>query len=81
MRTLSASYTLPGSIVQKIGASRGTITVAGQNLFRLWTAQDESFGHPITDPEIGKESTALDNYNQESWPQLTTFTTTIRLTF
>lgn len=81
LRTLSASYSFPRSLVRKIGASRGTITIAGQNLIRLWTAEDESFGHPITDPEIGKESTALDTYNQELWPQFTTITTTIRLTF
>jgi TonB-linked SusC/RagA family outer membrane protein len=81
LRTLSASYTLPGSLVGRIGASRGTITLAGQNLMRLWTAEDEMFGHRVTDPEIGKEGTALDTYNQESWPQFTTITTSIRLSF
>jgi TonB-linked SusC/RagA family outer membrane protein len=81
LRTLSASYTLPGSLVGRIGASRGTITLAGQNLMRLWTAEDEKFGHRITDPEIGKEGTAIDSFNQESWPQFTTITTSIRLSF
>jgi TonB-dependent SusC/RagA subfamily outer membrane receptor len=81
LRTLSASYSLPSWLVGRMGASGGTITLAGQNLMRLWTAKDEMYGHRITDPEIGKEGTALDSYNQESWPQFTTITTSIRLSF
>jgi hypothetical protein len=81
LRTLSASYTLPGSFAARIGASRATITLAGQNVMRLWTARDEMYGHRVTDPEIGKEGTALDSFNQESWPQFTTITTSIRLSF
>lgn len=81
LRNLSVTYTLPGSIVSRIGASRGTITVAGRNLARIWTAEEAAFGHPITDPEIGKESSAVDSYNQELWPQFRTITTSIRLSF
>ncbi|MGH7506049.1 MAG: TonB-dependent receptor domain-containing protein, partial [Longimicrobiales bacterium] len=81
LRTLSASYALPSSLVGWIGASRGTITIAGHNLARLWTAENEKYGHEVTDPEIGKENTALDTYNQESWPQFRTITTGIRLSF
>ena len=81
LRNLSVTYTLPGSIVSRIGASRGTITVAGRNLARIWTADEAAFGHPITDPEIGKESSAVDSYNQELWPQFRTITTSIRLSF
>jgi TonB-linked SusC/RagA family outer membrane protein len=81
LRTLSASYTLPESILGRIGSSRGTFTVAVQNPFRIWTQEDAKYGHRITDPEIGKESSATDSYNQESWPQFTTITTSIRLSF
>jgi TonB-linked SusC/RagA family outer membrane protein len=81
LRTVSATYSLPTSVVGRLGASRGTLTIAAQNPFRLWTQQDSKYGHPITDPEIGRENSATDNYNQESWPQLTTITTSIRLTF
>ena len=81
LRTLSATYTLPSSIVGRVGASRGTFTLAGHNLARLWTAEDSKYGHRITDPEIGKEGTALDTYNQELWPQFTTITTSLRLSF
>jgi TonB-linked SusC/RagA family outer membrane protein len=81
LRTLSASYTLPESLVERIGSSRGTFTIAVQNPFRIWTQEDAKYGHRITDPEIGKESSATDAYNQESWPQFTTITTSIRLSF
>jgi hypothetical protein len=81
LRTLSASYELPASLIQKIGGSRATLTVAGQNLFRLWTAEDSRYGHKITDPEIGKQSTAVDTYHQEAWPQFTTITTSLRISF
>jgi hypothetical protein len=55
--------------------------LAVQNPFRLWTEQNEKYGHEITDPEIGRESSATDVYNQELWPQFTTITTSIRLSF
>ncbi|MEJ2206675.1 MAG: SusC/RagA family TonB-linked outer membrane protein [Gemmatimonadota bacterium] len=81
LRTLSASYTLPESLIERLGSSRGTFTIAVQNPFRIWTQEDAKYGHRITDPEIGKESSATDIYNQESWPQFTTITTSIRLSF
>jgi TonB-linked SusC/RagA family outer membrane protein len=81
MRTLSASYTLANDLVGRLGASRGTVTIAVQNPFRIWTAQNEKYGQEITDPEIGKEGSATDVYNQELWPQFTTITTSIRLSF
>lgn len=81
LRTLSASYSLPSMIVGRVGASRGTLTLAAHNPFRLWTAENEKYGHEITDPEIGRENSATDNYNQELWPQFTTITTSIRLSF
>jgi len=80
-RTLSASYDLPRPWVQRIGSSRATLTLAAQNLFRIWTEEDEKYGHKITDPEIGKQSTALDTYHQEAWPQFTTITTSLRISF
>lgn len=81
LRTLSASYELPTSVVQMFGASRGALTLAGQNLFLLWTAEDSRYGHKITDPEIGKHTTALSTYHQEAWPQFTTITTSLRISF
>lgn len=81
LRTLSASYELPAAFVTRLGASRATLTLAGENLLRLWTAETEKYGHGITDPEIGKQNTALDTYEQEAWPQFTTITTSLRISF
>lgn len=81
MRVLSATYSLPSSILGRFGGSDGTFTLSAHNPFRIWTQEKEKYGHEITDPEIGKESTAVDVYNQELWPQLTTITASIRLSF
>jgi hypothetical protein len=37
LREVSASYTLPGSLVSRFGASSGVVTLAGRNLMMLWT--------------------------------------------
>jgi outer membrane receptor protein involved in Fe transport len=81
LRTVSASYELPEAVVGRMGASRATLTVAADNLFRLWIAENSKYGHHITDPEIGKEGTALDTYEQEAWPQFTRITTSLRISF
>ncbi|MCG6956791.1 MAG: SusC/RagA family TonB-linked outer membrane protein [Gemmatimonadetes bacterium] len=81
LRTVSASYTLPDVLVGRMGASRATLTVAADNLLRLWTAEYSKYGHHLTDPEIGKEGTALDSYEQEAWPQFTRITTSLRISF
>ena len=80
LRTLSASYTLPVEWVQRVGASTGTFTLAGNNLARLWTAENEKFGHEVTDPEI-RQSDVLNAYNQESWPQFTSVVASVRFSF
>lgn len=85
LRTVAATYDLPRSVLGWIGASRGSITMAGENLAILWRAQKESFGVEWIDPEISPNRVnagpANYTYTQESWPQLMRFRTTIRLTF
>ena len=39
LRELSASYTLKPSLVSRIGASGGSVTLAGRNISMLWTAE------------------------------------------
>ena len=85
LRILSATYDLPPSVNRWLGASRGAITVSGENLLTLWRAQSEVFGVKFVDSEIMGNRT-FDNtgnfgYTQESWPQLARFRTTIRFTF
>ena len=84
LRTVSASYTLPGDWASRINASRVNINVAVNNLATLWVGQAESFGVKQMDPEVGTQTgttRGLSAYNQEGWPQLRTLTTTFRITF
>jgi TonB-linked SusC/RagA family outer membrane protein len=85
LRTVSASYDLPTGITRWLGSSRGTITVAGENLAILWREQKTSFGVRWIDPEIipnrNSDTTGNLGYTQESWPQAARIRTTIRLTF
>lgn len=39
LREVSATYSLPSSVTQRIGANRGSVTLGGRNLLMLWTAQ------------------------------------------
>ncbi len=85
LRTVSATYDLPPSVSRWLGASRGAITVAAENMVTLWRAQSEVFGVKFIDSEIMGNRT-FDNtgnfgYTQESWPQLARVRTTVRLTF
>jgi hypothetical protein len=39
LRELSAQYTIPDRFASRVGASRGSLTLAGRNLAMLWTAE------------------------------------------
>jgi hypothetical protein len=82
LRALSATYNLPTGWVSRFGASRASITMLGENLFTIWEAQPEAFGVRQIDPEVRNNSgTALSAFNQEGWPMLRRFSTTLRVTF
>ncbi|MBM4186383.1 MAG: TonB-dependent receptor [Gemmatimonadetes bacterium] len=85
LRTISATYDLPDKLTRWVGASRGTLTVAGENLATLWREQKQAFGVTWIDPEIvpNRSNDAVGNfgYTQESWPQAARIRTTVRLTF
>ncbi|MCC7133722.1 MAG: hypothetical protein IT352_13770 [Gemmatimonadales bacterium] len=85
LRTISATYELPSSVTKWIGAARGSITLAGENLATLWREQKTSFGVTWVDPELvpnrSNDTTGNFGYTQESWPQAARIRTTIRLTF
>ena len=40
LREVSLGYTMPGSLVRRFGAARGSITVSARNLWMIWTGQD-----------------------------------------
>ena len=92
LRELSATYTLGNRLVQRLGASGGSLSVAGRNLSMLWTAQqgwntsrdgeiyvDIAHQH-VWDPEI-RAVGQLSNGFQTILPPTASFTTTLRLTF
>ncbi len=84
LRVISANYTLPNALAQRLNASRITLNFAANNLATLWVGQAEGFGVKQMDPEVAQQTgttRGLNAYNQEGWPQLRTFTTTLRLTF
>jgi hypothetical protein len=85
LRTVSVSYDLPPGILRWVGASRGSITVAGENLATLWRAQSEAFGVSWIDSEISTNApwagTRDYGYVQESFPQAMRLRATARFTF
>jgi hypothetical protein len=85
LRTVSLTYDLPLAMAQSMGASRGSLTVAAENLAFLWRAQPASYGAPWVDPELlpnrATDITGNFGYTQESWPQLARFHVTARFTF
>ena len=92
LRELSATYTVAPRFVSRIGASGGSLSIAGRNLSMLWTAQDgwntsrDGLIHvPIAnqhvwDPEIRAVGNLSNGY-QTILPPTASFTTTLRLTF
>jgi TonB-linked SusC/RagA family outer membrane protein len=92
LRELSASYTVRPSLVQKIGASGGSITLAGRNLSMLWTAEQgwntsrdgeiyvDVAGQHVWDPEIRALGSLANGY-QTIMPPTASFVATFRLTY
>lgn len=81
LREVSATYTLPETLADRIGVSRATVSVSARNLATLWRAQDDIAGHPIPDPEVRTPASNLSGYVQTVLPPFSTFETSIRLTF
>ena len=77
-KELSVSYRMPESWAQKIGASRGTVSVASRNLAMLWTNWPE---WPHHDPEITDATSTYTSEPQEDAgvPPLMSLTLTVRL--
>jgi TonB-linked SusC/RagA family outer membrane protein len=92
LRELSASYTLPQTIANRMRASGATISAAGRNLSMLWTAaqgwntsRDGEVYVPVAnqhvwDPEI-RAVGPLSNGFQTILPPTASFTMTLRLNF
>ncbi len=85
LRTISASYELPGKFAKLVGASSGSFTVSGENLAFLWRAQTEAHGTKWIDPEIrpnfAGDVTGSQGYAQESFAQAARIRMALRFTF
>ncbi|MDB4893486.1 MAG: TonB-dependent outer membrane protein SusC/RagA [Gemmatimonadetes bacterium] len=92
LRELSASYTLKPSLVQRLGASGGAVTIAGRNLSMLWTAEQgwntsrdgeiyvDIANQHVWDPET-RAVGPLSNGFQTIMPPTSSFVATFRLTY
>jgi hypothetical protein len=82
LRDVSATYTFPQSLVERLNFARASLTVSAQNWWTIWVAQKYDFGVRQTDPEVrSTNSTEMTAYYQEGWPQLKRILTTVRVTF
>ena len=94
LREVSASFTLPEVAVQRIGASRGSLTVGGRNLLMLWTAQggwdvrgeasimtDMPGKARLWDPELRLPSDLASGTEGTALPPLASLNVTLRLSF
>jgi len=85
LRTVSLQYRLPESWANRVGASRLSLSVAGDNLAILWMGDRERFGHRSMDPERGAQgggqTPGINATFQEGWPMGRRITTTLRVTF
>jgi hypothetical protein len=81
LRELGARYTLPESVVGRIGASRASLAFSARNLFIIWRKQKTINGERISDPEYGDGRNLDGNGNFYSLPPLTSLNMTLRVTF
>lgn len=85
LRTVSMTYDFHPWVARLARASRGSFTLAAENLSFLWRAQPDSYGAPWIDPELlpnrSTDITGNFGYTQESWPQLARIRGTLRFTF
>lgn len=92
LREVSATYTIPKSLLARIGSSAGTVSLAGRNLMMLWTAQngwstsrDGMVTVPIANMHVWDAETRpvgqLSNGFQTILPPTTSMLLTLRLTY
>ncbi len=80
-KELSLSYRMPAEWVQRIGANRGSLSVAARNLGMIWTTWQE---FPHHDPEVVDPSNTFEGNREPQadamTPPLTSVQLTLRLT-
>lgn len=85
LRRVAATYHIPETLSQRIGANRASVTFAARNVAWLWQKETEVFGHRVVDHEQRKvhtgAETALQAFRQEGWPTLRELSLSMRVTF
>jgi TonB-linked SusC/RagA family outer membrane protein len=90
LREVSLTYTLPAFLTDRVGVSRGTISLAGRNLWTIWQQQTHTCGWgydtdcpdgvPILTPESSgaSETSSGTTFGQVPY---TSFMATVRVSF
>jgi TonB-linked SusC/RagA family outer membrane protein len=79
LRELGARYQLPGSLLGRIGAERGSMSVTWREIANLWVAQQDNWGARIGDPEESRVNEGSANYR--TMPPLSRISGELRLNF
>lgn len=80
LREVGLRYTLPASLVDRVGASRASFALSARNLWTIWQKQTDIYGQVISDPEYGTSS--LDGTgNFWETPAIASINATLRVTF
>ena len=78
LRELSLTYTLPGSLLDRLPMSRATLSVSGRNLWTIWQRQKDVAGIDLVDPELNQTSSSS---SIAPIPPLRSFLVTMRVSF
>ncbi len=82
MREIGVRYSLPGSLVQRVGADRASISASARNPFTIWQRSETDYGGKrIPDPEINRNTTAGANASIYEFPGIASVSVTMRVTF
>lgn len=81
LRNVSLNYAIPEDIVARLGLSRASLTLSGQNLAILWQEQEELFGRSIIDPENRLTSSETSGYVQTTLPHMTSLSAKLDISF
>ncbi|HUF76633.1 MAG TPA: TonB-dependent receptor, partial [Longimicrobiales bacterium] len=82
MRQIGLRYTLPSNIVSRVGGDRASLSISGNNLFRIWQKVDTDLaGNPIYDPEYAINSNDPAQIALWELPGIASINATLRVTF
>lgn len=82
LREVGVRYTLPQTLVDRVGADRASLSVSGRNLLTIWQRNDTDLsGNPIYDPEYAINSSNPAQTALWEMPGIAAFNASLRVTF